>query len=459
MTPADLELEIERLLPFTGVDGWLFWVLLAAFVVVVGVFCWSLVLAMLAERWSFLDERRDRRDEREGSPPGEGEDRYVWAFFVPALDEELTIADSITRLRGLDATERIILAIDDGSTDATPAILRELAGPDLEVLRREPPDARIGKAAALDAAWVRLGEVLAERGIDRDRVIVCVVDADGRLAPDAARQVARHFAADDRVAGVQVLVRIYNRNGLLTFAQDIEFRVMGFLFQAARALMGHAGMGGNGQFTRLVALDAIADERGPWRDTLTEDQDLGLRLLAAGGRIVHDNGTHVEQQGVRSFRALFRQRTRWSQGNLQAMALLPSVLRTRNIGVFSRIELWISLLMPLWQTIVGIGFVVAAWLLLTGQQSFFGDGRLSTFIFFYLLGFAGTIIGCAIQGWRTGGFLGLLVGLLVMHPYALYTWLLWPVLLRASFRQLRGSRGWAKTARERVDGAADTDVA
>ena len=141
----------------------------------------------------------------------------------------------------------------------------------------------------------------------------------GRLLLDAAGIGDHHVG---RVAGVQVLVRIYNRNGLLTFAQDIEFRVMGFLFQAARALMGHAGMGGNGQFTRLVALDAIADERGPWRDTLTEDQDLGLRLLAAGGRIVHDNGTHVEQQGVRSFRALFRQRTRWSQGNLQALSLI-----------------------------------------------------------------------------------------------------------------------------------------
>lgn len=44
---------------------------------------------------------------------------------------------------------------------------------------------------------------------------------------------------------------------------------------------GTAGLGGNGQFNRLSALDEIADHDGPWHDRLTEDQDLGLRLIAA----------------------------------------------------------------------------------------------------------------------------------------------------------------------------------
>ena len=38
-----------------------------------------------------------------------------------------------------------------------------------------------------------------------------IVDADGRLAPDAPRYAAAHFA-DERVGGVQSLVRIYNRD-------------------------------------------------------------------------------------------------------------------------------------------------------------------------------------------------------------------------------------------------------
>ena len=49
-------------------------------------------------------------------------------------------------------------------------------------------------------------------------------------------------------------------------------------------------MGGNGQFNRLAALDSIADADagGPWRNQLTEDQDLGLRLIAAGWRGVSE---------------------------------------------------------------------------------------------------------------------------------------------------------------------------
>ena len=80
---------------------------------------------------------------------------------------------------------------------------------------------------------------------------------------------------------MQSLVRIYNRGHLLTWLQDVEFSVYGYLFQAGRDHWGTAGMGGNGQFNRLSALDDIADEEGPWRDRLTEDQDLGLRLIAA----------------------------------------------------------------------------------------------------------------------------------------------------------------------------------
>ena len=115
--------------------------------------------------------------------------------------------------------------------------------------------------------------------------MVCVVDADGRLDKRAPHAVARRFS-DERVGGVQVLVRIYNRSRVLTWFQDVEFSIYGLLYQAGRTPYGAAGMGGNGQFNRLSAIDSVVDEEtgGPWRDKLTEDQDLGLRLLAGGWR-------------------------------------------------------------------------------------------------------------------------------------------------------------------------------
>ena len=111
-------------------------------------------------------------------------------------------------------------------------------------------------------------------------------------------------------------------------------------------------MGGNGQFNRLAALDAIADGDGPWRNRLTEDQDLGLRLLAAGWKSHQEMRAVVEQQGVPRLRPLLRQRTRWAQGNLQAFGLLRAMWRSP-FPRSARAGEVLYLMMPLWQAIVG----------------------------------------------------------------------------------------------------------
>ena len=269
--------------------------------------------------------------DRPDDAPADASDAFTWVFLVPALNEEVTIADSVQRLAQVQCERRHIVVVDDASTDGTPNVLAAISHPDLHVIRREAPRAQLGKADALNDAWARLPEVIGP--CDRSTTIVCIVDADGRLDPDSPAAVADHFT-DPPVGGVQVRVHIYNDTSPLTRAQDTEFGVYGELFQAARTTLGTAGMGGNGQFNRLSALDAVADDPadtdhpgGPWRHTLTEDQDIGLRLLAAGWQCHHDNRVSVHQQGLNNVRRLLRQRTRWAQGNLQAMSHLRRVRR------------------------------------------------------------------------------------------------------------------------------------
>ena len=233
------------------------------------------------------------------------------------------------------------------------------------MLRRDLPNARKGKAQALNAAYHRIGALLPTA--IASKVIVVVVDADGRIAPDAPRFAASHFA-DPEVGGVQALVRIYNRSGFLTRMQDVEFSVYGSVYQAGRNAIGTAGMGGNGQFNRLSALDDIVEDDGPWRNRLTEDQDLGLRLLAAGWKSHQELRAVVEQQGVPRLRPLLRQRTRWSQGNLQAFGLLGATWRSP-FPRRARLGEVLYLLMPLWQTIVGAALVCAVALAVTGQAA------------------------------------------------------------------------------------------
>jgi 1,2-diacylglycerol 3-beta-glucosyltransferase len=419
--------------PFEGLA--LPWVILftLCLVVVVEIFCWVLLLFI----------RGHASIVHPPEPPPEGADGFTWVFLVPAMNEEVVIADSVRRLIELPVARKRILVIDDGSEDRTPEIIARIEHPDLFILRRDKPDAQRGKAAGLNYAY----RALRDWG-ERDRTIITIVDADGRLDADAPRYASSHFV-DPKVGGVQSLVRMYNRGNLLVWLQDVEFAVYGHLFQAGRNDWGTAGMGGNGQFNRLSALDMITNEEGPWRDKLTEDQDLGLRLIAEGWEGRQDLRAFVSQQGLSKLWPLIRQRTRWSQGNLQAMALWPQVLGAP-FGLAPRIEQLAYILLPIWQGIIFCGMVVSVILAILGVAAFWGDGPTYQLIFFYLLAFGGTSLGC-IAAKSGRGPLGWLQGFLIGQVYTIYTWMLWPVLLRSTARQLAKRDTWAKTAREALD--------
>lgn len=422
-------------MPFPGVPAPLQGLFVLALLVVVAMFAWTVLLFA----------RGNRAERRAPATSDELTDRFLWVFMVPALDEAVTIRDSVERLLAVRVSRRRIVVIDDASVDGTDEILATIDHPDLVIMRRELPDARRGKAAALNDAYRRLAPELA--GVDPDDVITVIVDADGRLHPDAPRYAAAHFA-DPRVGGVQSLVRIYNRRHPLTWLQDVEFAVYGHLYQTGRNDWGTAGMGGNGQFNRLSALSEIADDAGPWRDRLTEDQDLGLRLVAAGWKSRQDVRASIAQQGLSRLRPLLRQRTRWSQGGLQALSLTRSVT-TSPATRGARLELLVYLLMPFWQGITGAALVAALALWVLDVVPFWGGGPTWMLAIAYLLAFGGTVLG-ALASRRGRGPGAWLVGLLVGHAYALYTWLIWPVLLRATARHLTRQRAWAKTAREPI---------
>jgi 1,2-diacylglycerol 3-beta-glucosyltransferase len=404
------------------------------------------ILAMTAWTLALLVRGKQTAKDAPESAPGAADD-WTWVFLVPALNEQITIGDSVERLLALSLAQRVIVVIDDGSDDDTPAILARHTHPDLHVLRRDPPDARVGKAEALNAAY----RLLAERldGTDRERVIVVVVDADGRIAPLAPDFVAPHFA-DPRVGGVQSLVRIYNRESVLTRMQDIEFSVYGRVYQAGRNRAGTAGMGGNGQFNRLSALDSIVTGSGPWRHRLTEDQDLGLRLLAAGWQSHQELRAVVDQQGVPRVRPLLRQRTRWAQGNLQALDLMRAVWRAP-LPRLARVEEVIYLLMPLWQAIIGCAVICAAALVIFGNAPILSSPE--EIVYLYAVGFGNTVLGCLVSR-RTRGWRSFLIAIGMGHLYALYTWLLFPALARAAARQLTSRSNWDRTDREPLDPAA-----
>ena len=414
----------------------LFWIALAG---TIWMFATVIVLAILAAR--------GRRTGTVMQPHADDDD-LLWVFVVPALNEAVTIADSVDRLIATHANNAVILVVDDASTDDTANILDGITDRRLEVLHRTAPDARLGKADALNAAFRHLiSEVLPRPAFRRwsaARVIVGVVDADGRLDPDAPAAIAPYFA-DPEVGGVQSLVRIYNRRGWLTWAQDVEFRSFGFLFQAGRSRWGSANMGGNGQFTRLSALVQIADADGPWRHRLTEDQDLGVRLLQAGWRSHQENSVTVQQQGLNSLRRLYRQRARWAQGAWQALSLLPGSGGLRALPVAARADAIGYLLTPILQLIIGISIVLSAVMSTTGSS--YEPVQWWLGLVFVTIGFGPGIVTLAN---RAPTLWAALTAIPLAIPYALYAWVLLPTNAIGLLRHVLGRHTWSKTPREPI---------
>src|SRR4051812_31365711 len=272
-----------------------------------------------------------------------GEDLW-FVFLVPCLNEELVIGRSLDRLLALPNPNFAVLVIDDGSDDATAQIVESYDDPRVLLLRRTAPDARQGKGEALNAAFRHLREPAIIGDRSPQDVIVAVLDADGRLARNALFEVAPYFN-DPQTGAVQIGVRMYNAGeSLLARMQDFEFVTFTEIFQRARMRLGSVGLGGNGQFARLAALESLGDT--PWTDCLTEDLDLGLRLLVGGWQNSFCPTTKVDQQAVTSPRRLVRQRSRWFQGHLQCWVRIPMVLRASALPTRASADLVQHLLSP-----------------------------------------------------------------------------------------------------------------
>lgn len=391
---------------------------------------------------------------RRPAPVGRAPDSLFFVAMVPCLNEELVIGSSLQRLEGFDPGQLAVLVIDDGSDDRTADIVRAWAvdHPGVHLFSRTAPHAREGKGEALNAAFRYLrddsGGVLAGR--DRDDVVLLVLDADGRIEANALDEVGPMFA-DPQVGAVQIGVRMYNAHqSVLAALQDFEFVTYTEIFQRARELVGSVGLGGNGQFARLSALESLGD--APWTDCLTEDLDLGIRLLASGHTNRFCSTTFVAQQALLSPRRLLRQRARWFQGHLQCLGRIPLILRSplsqrTTMDLLQHLlspilVLMISLLPPL--LLVGVVSAVAAdpggvWSDVTGL------GPEPLFVA-YALAFGLTPF-YAFAYWLRDGRIPFLAAFGLAHLFSVYSFLWFPAGWRALWAVVRRRRGWAKTAR------------
>ncbi|TMK86847.1 MAG: glycosyltransferase family 2 protein [Actinobacteria bacterium] len=377
-------------------------------------------------------------------------DHLFFVFVVPCLNEAVVIERSIERLLSLGGGDFAVLVIDDASTDDTASIVERFESERVWLLRRSLPDARKGKGQALNAAYRHL---LRDRSlpVPADQTVVCVLDADGRLADNALVEVAPYFR-DPQAGAVQIGVRMYNASeGLLPRLQDFEFVTYTEIFQRARQQLGSVGLGGNGQFTRLSALADLGER--PWTDCLTEDLELGVRLRMAGSRNHYCPRTYVSQQAVTKLRPLVRQRSRWFQGHLQCWRQIAPVLRSRlpTRATFDLVfhltspALVLLLTPPMIAFVAGVAALGISAAVGTSLQSITADGG-RVVILWYVLSF-GLAPFYGFSYWLQARDTSLVKSVALAHLFSVYSYLWLLAGWRAVFRIVTGRRGWAKTAR------------
>lgn len=317
------------------------------FLVFCGLYNGFLFLSFL---WFSLDLPLLKSRDNSGSSKSNSEPPII-TLILPLLNEEKVIENSITHLLGMASEGLEVLAVDDYSTDSTPIILSNLSKkePRLYYLHRDKLRSQLGKGDVLNHAYDYLRyEKFPHR--NPNNWVIGVFDADGRPVEADFFSKVHELFADENVAAAQCGVRIRNSSRLIPALQDVEFATFSFITQTVRdRTSGAVALGGNGQFIRASTLDKVRVEGEYWDTTaLTEDLEIGTRILLSGGRIKFIN-RWVSQEGVEMGRALIRQRVRWAWGSLQVFTnyvlsgriLRASIPIRRKIDLHYYLSFWI----------------------------------------------------------------------------------------------------------------------
>ncbi len=193
------------------------------------------------------------------------------AVLLPARDAARTLRAAVRSILWQTTRDLRLVVVDDGSADATPAVLAELADRDRRV------EVVPGRGEGIPAALAR--------GLARcDAELVARMDADDLAHP---RRLERQLAAleeDPRLWAVGAQVRAFPRRAVRTgMRRHVEW-LNGLVTPALveRDLLVEAPLVHPAACIRRSALERL----GGWRaGPFPEDYDLWLRVAEAGGRL------------------------------------------------------------------------------------------------------------------------------------------------------------------------------
>ena len=319
--------------------------------------------------------RFERQSARMVAPDGINYEPPV-SVLIPMHNEEANAEETVLYALALDYPDFEVIAINDGSTDRTGAILDQLSDvhPKLRVLHQAENQ---GKAIGLEMATL----------IAKHEYVICI-DGDAILDPTAAKWMMRHFGGP-RVGAVTGNPRIRNRSTLLGKVQVGEFSaIVGLIKRAQRTYGRLFTVSGVATAFRKTALHDV----GYWHpEMLTEDIDVTWRMQIKHWDVRYEPHALVWILMPETFKGLWTQRLRWAMGGVQVVLKYSRDLnqwRTRRMwGIFIEFLISISwaysilIVTVLW--LLGLFFALPSYIQVASP----------------IPGFAGVVIGttCLIQ--------------------------------------------------------------
>ncbi|MBU6266545.1 MAG: glycosyltransferase [Sphingomonadales bacterium] len=239
----------------------------------------------------------------EAAPETDGVYHPKVTVIIPAYNEEKVIGVSVSRILESDYDNLDVIVVDDGSKDRTSAIVAEAHGNNPRV--RLLTLVNGGKAAALNRALQ-----------EADGEIIVALDADTQFEKQTISRLVRWFV-NPRIGAVAGNAKVGNRFNLVTRWQGVEYVTAQNIERKA--------------LTRFDAIMVVPGAVGAWRrqalddvggypeNTLAEDQDLTIAIQRKKWKIAYDEDAVAWTEAPETFRALAKQRFRWSYGTLQCL--------------------------------------------------------------------------------------------------------------------------------------------
>ena len=291
------------------------------------------------------------------------------SIIVPVYNEGKVLRDSVASLLQLDYPTYEIIIVNDGSTDDTAEVGKELVGYNqgrnslVKVSLINKPNG--GKSKALNAG-IQYSE---------GDFVLCM-DGDSQLSTNCLKMGVRHFV-DPEIGAVAGNVKVDNRKKFLTDLQALEYVEGLNLPRSAQGLVRSVNIipGPIGIFRKKALRQAGFYSS----DTFAEDADITLKILSNGWKLVYEPNSIAFTEAPEKLHQLLKQRYRWTRGILQAIRKHKKHIINPTLNFNNTLILWgmfyEALVWPAMNIFANLFFIIVA--------LFYG---MSSLVFFWWLG-------------------------------------------------------------------------